>query len=187
LSNEISEESGNQEIDQELIDVQKQVLKVFKLKEEAGLSNVILTRKHGDEIIEVEFDVQDVEENEPEYEDEEENEEEAMAGMGINFTVRIKKGDNTMIVDAFASDAMNIRNIRYVDAKHAGEKFESNHYEGPNFEELEESLQAAFYEYLTERNIDDDLSFFVLAYSRDKEQREYVNWLEKVQSFTADK
>jgi complement component 1 Q subcomponent-binding protein len=186
LSNEISEESGNQEIDQELVDVQKQVLKVFKLKEEVGLSNVTLTRKHGDEVIEVEFDVQDVEEGDADF-DEENPDEEMGANMGINFQVRIKKGDNTMVVDAFASDAMNVRNIRYVDAKHAGEKFESNHYEGPNFEELDENLQAAFYEYLTERNIDDDLSFFVLAYSRDKEQREYVNWLEKVQSFTADK
>eukprot|EP01032_Pedospumella_encystans_P000609 gene609-702_t len=58
-------------------------------------------------------------------------------------------------------------------------------YTGPNFEDLEESVQAAFYEYLTERNIDDDLSFFILAHSREKEQKEYINWLEKMQDFTA--
>lgn len=189
LTNELNDElaNENEEIDQDLIDVQKQVLKVFKLKEELGCSTVSLSRKHGDELIEIEFDVQDVEDNSENVDDEEEQDEEAMAsGMGINFLVKITKGGNTMTVNAFASDALTIQNIRYIDAKHASVD-ERTLYEGPTFDELDENVQAAFYEYLTERNVDDDLSFFVLAYSRDKEQREYVNWLEKMQNFTADK
>ena len=186
LNNEISEEQANNEIDQELVDVQKQVLKTFKLKEETGLGMVRLVKQHGDETIEVQFDVQDVDDNGMDEMDQEDEDEEIPSSMGINFQVTIKKGGDAIVVNAFASDAMNIQNIRFCEAKHASLK-EEELYEGPSFEELEESLQAAFYEYLTERNIDDDLSFFVLAYSRDKEQREYTNWLNKLQNFTADK
>lgn len=188
LGNEIEEErSNNQELDLDLIDVQKTITKVFKLQEENGLGVVKLSRKHGDELIEIEFDVQDIDEDVPlEEVENSDDDEEGVGGasIGINFTISIKKGKNTMIVDALASDAFTIQNIRYIDEKHANT--DANElYEGPAFTDLDESLQGAFYEYLTERNIDDDLSFFVLAYSRDKEQREYTHWLEKIQAFTA--
>lgn len=188
LGNELQEErSNNQEIDLDLIDVQKTVTKVFKLHEENGLGVVKLTRKHGDELIEIEFDVQNIDEDVPLEEVENSDDDEEGGGgasIGINFTVSIKKGKNTMIVDALASDSFTIQNIRYIDEKHA-ETDANELYEGPAFSDLDESLQGAFYEYMTERNIDDDLSFFVLAYSRDKEQREYTHWLEKLQAFTA--
>lgn len=38
---------------------------------------------------------------------------------------------------------------------------------------------------MEDRKIDNDFSFFVVSYSRNKEEREYVNWLEKVGEFAA--
>ena len=37
--------------------------------------------------------------------------------------------------------------------------------------------------YLADRNIDEDMSFFILSYSENKEQREYMNWLKKFMMF----
>jgi len=191
LAIEIDEEKNNDdELDQDLIDVQKQVLKSFKLEEKVGHSVVKLTRKFKDEQIEVAFNVQDLEDGgdmgieEVEEGDEERDPEDGgESGIGVVFTITIKKGGNTVVVDALAGDSLNIQNIRYVDAADSSADEESL-FTGPSFEDLEESVQAAFYEYLTERNIDDDLSFFILAHSRDKEQKEYVNWLEKMLDFT---
>ena len=191
LGVEIDEEKSNDdELDQDLIDVRKQILKVFKIKEEPGVSVVTLSRKHGDEKIEVKFNVQDFNEGDGMIEEAEEGDEENDpenedgSNGGIDFEVTIQKGNSKVIIDAMASESLNINNIRYIDAAHATTD-EMTLYTGPNFEDLEESVQAAFYEYLTERNIDDDLSFFILAHSREKEQKEYINWLEKMQDFTA--
>jgi hypothetical protein len=49
---------------------------------------------------------------------------------------------------------------------------------------LDEKLQKSFYNFLKERKIDDDLSFFILSYSNIKEQNEYKNWLKKFYDFT---
>ena len=56
-------------------------------------------------------------------------------------------------------------------------------YAGPVFEQLNAELQDGFYTFLAERGIDDDLCFFVLSYSRVKEQTEYANWLNKCLNF----
>ena len=58
-------------------------------------------------------------------------------------------------------------------------------YGGPVFDQLEDTLKDAFYEFLGDRKIDNDLAFFVLAYSRDKEQREYMHWLSNVIRFAS--
>lgn len=185
LGNELVAEKAEKgaDIDQDLVDVQKHVLKVFKLKEEAGSSYTTLTRKHGEELIEIVFSCTDVEEGSG-FDMEQENGEDPQIeeGQGIAFDIKITKGDNQMVISAVASDALTIRNVAYIDGKL---KDKDDAYDGPSFDDLDEAVQGAFYEYLTERNIDDDLSFFILASSHHKEQREYENWLEKVQSFTA--
>jgi complement component 1 Q subcomponent-binding protein len=60
-------------------------------------------------------------------------------------------------------------------------------YSGPNFADLDDNLKDAFYEYLSERKIDADFSFFVAAYAHDKEQREYTQWLKSVGEFVGSK
>lgn len=49
------------------------------------------------------------------------------------------------------------------------------------------SVQGAFYKYLNERSINDELAYFVLAYSSEKEQNEYANWLQNIHDFTTSK
>lgn len=189
LLKEYEEELENEDegLDQDLVDVQKQVLKVFKIKEELGASVVKLTRKYKDETIEVKFDVQDVEmDEEAEIPEDAAEDEEIESPMGLNFEVKVNKNGHSVIFDMFASDALSIRNVRYLDAAHGEAEEEGLLYQGPVFNELAEELQAGFYEYLTERSVDDDLSFFVLAYSREKEQREYVHWLKSLKDFTTN-
>jgi complement component 1 Q subcomponent-binding protein len=74
-----------------------------------------------------------------------------------------------------------VQNIRHVATSRGAE--DSDVYAGPNFDDLDDAVTEAFLDYLEERKIDADLGYFVLAYSREKEQREYVNWLKNIQSF----
>lgn len=37
--------------------------------------------------------------------------------------------------------------------------------------------------YLKERNVDNDLATFICMYADQKEQTEYVNWLQEVEKF----
>jgi complement component 1 Q subcomponent-binding protein len=57
-------------------------------------------------------------------------------------------------------------------------------YAGPEYNQLAEELQEATEAWLSDRGVDEDLCFFVLAHSRDKEQTEYVRWLEAVLDFS---
>ena len=58
-------------------------------------------------------------------------------------------------------------------------------YNGPAFDNLSESLQDAFVNYLEDRKINSDLCHFIISYSQDKEQREYVHWLTNLVKFTS--
>lgn len=111
---------------------------------------------------------------------------------GINFTITICKptGDK-LIIDAVAGQQLSIGSVQYVSKEQSVSGKSSNStddvphttYGGPIFDQLEESLQDAFYDYLEDRHVDDDLCFFVLSYARHKEQQEYVNWLQSVLKF----
>jgi complement component 1 Q subcomponent-binding protein len=48
------------------------------------------------------------------------------------------------------------------------------------YQELDEKLQQAFEEMLAARGVTPDLGEFLMRLSEDKEQREYMGWLEKV-------
>ena len=51
------------------------------------------------------------------------------------------------------------------------------------FSELDPKLQEAFTAYLEERGVNAELGQFIMDYSEDKEQREYMTWLKGVHSF----
>lgn len=51
------------------------------------------------------------------------------------------------------------------------------------FSELDQKLQQAFTTYLEERGVNAELGRFVMDFSEDKEQREYMHWLQGVQKF----
>lgn len=191
LANQIMEEDVELELDQELLDAQKLVLKNFAIKDAAGMGAVSLTRTYEDEKIAIEFDCQnieeDFEENELDEDDEEQEEgeeEEPAMVTGINFEAKIHRGSSYLHIDLFAGNSLEVRNVRFVGEEQKGVD-EIKLYSGPKFLDLDADLQQAFYEYLAARKIDDDLAFFVQTYSQDKEQKEYLRWLKKCLEFTS--
>jgi|EP01033_Poteriospumella_lacustris_P008615 complement component 1 Q subcomponent-binding protein len=183
---EIDFEVTGTEVDVEHEDAKKIVEKHFTVSEEKGKGEVILTRTHNDEKIQVFFHVQDVEDENmfDEEEDVEETEEENGGSIGVNFRVEITRGDKKMIIAALGGQELDVRAVRFVPAN-VDRNSEEIYYGGPEFSELEEDFQEAFLDFLEERKIDGDLAFFVLSHSREKEQKEYVNWLETLETFSA--
>lgn len=199
LSNEIIAEKSDDSIDVELVDITEQIQKTFKINDQTGLGIVTLERKFKGESIEIVFDCQDeVDEDEDvlgEYmedalnEDDDEkkdggneDDEELESFVGVNFNVIISKGKEKMLINCIASKNLRIENAQFIPE--GKEVDDENLYGGPLFYQLDESLQEAFKSYLSDRKIDEDLCYFILAYSRSKEQKEYVNWLENMLDFT---
>jgi len=184
LQKELKHEQGEQEVDQEFLDIQKLVLKSFKLQDNVGEGVVKLTREHKNETIEVVFDCQDVEEEEAEAEEGEDPE----LDVGVNFEVIISKpsANARLIAQCLGTaEGTSIRNVRHLPLDKPVDDVEG--YTGPTFEDLDEELQEGIAHYLEARKIDSDFGYFVLAYATDKEQREYVNWLNKVHDFVSTK
>ena len=150
------------------------------------LSGVVkLSGSFKGEKIEIEFDCQAEEQLEPSLEDfeaqqEQDEDAELEPKTGILFSAKIVKGNDAVLIGCTASDVLMINSVEILPN---GKEKTDALYGGPVFDQLEEGVQKSFYEYLAERKIDDDLSYFVLSYSRDKEQREYVHWLKSVLSF----
>jgi len=196
LAKEIAEEKSiaaeEEDVDEDLETVRSNVLKSFELVEEEGLTTIKLTRAFNGETIEVVFDCEDEEEmDEPPLENEEQTEEEdeeqsyESTGSGINFSVRVQKDDSAILFKCVAtSNEIAIKNVNFSE-KPSLSVHET--YSGPQFYQLDDDLQAAFYEYLKARKVDDDLSYFIVEHSQRKEQKEYVRWLELLHSFTSKK
>ena len=192
LAKEIAEEKSmaEEDVDEDLEAVRTSVLKSFELIEEEGVTTIKLTREFNGETIEVVFDCEDEEEmEEPPLEDEEEHEEEEQSyegtGSGINFTVRVQKDDSAILFKCVAtSTEIAIKNVNF--SEKPGLSVHET-YSGPQFYQLDDDLQAAFYEYLGARSIDEDLSYFIVEHSQRREQKEYLRWLELLHSFTAKK
>ncbi|KAA3457114.1 Mitochondrial acidic MAM33 [Gossypium australe] len=61
----------------------------------------------------------------------------------------------------------------------------SSIYRGPLFSSLEPQLQDALKEYLVARGIREDLTNFLLLTLHKKEQGQYLDWLQKLESFVS--
>lgn len=57
-------------------------------------------------------------------------------------------------------------------------------YEGPGIFELEEPFADPLFAFLEDRGLSDDFGEFVALFAYHIEQREYINWLQKMASFT---
>eukprot|EP00903_Cladosiphon_okamuranus_P007761 g7517.t1 len=112
--------------------------------------------------------------------EEEDGNDEDMLGPGYRFTATITKGAKKMVFAGSATDTIAVHGIRI---NPANTEWDSSLYRGPDFNELDPDLQNALYDYLKERNIDDDLAAFICMYADQKEQNEYTNWLGEVAKF----
>eukprot|EP01041_Mallomonas_annulata_P013783 gene13783-29307_t len=190
LTNELMEESSNDQIDQEFLDIKQQIMKSFSIKEEMGISKVQLHRKYKAEQILVSFDIQDEEEDDSIPEDfdseqQDEDEPDDSRKYFVNFEVVLTKGDEKLHFNCLAGDTLNVRNVAFIPP--SKEINDSELYSGPVYEYLDEEVRKSFIDYLAERNIDDDLCFFILSFSRNKEQREYEGWLKNLITFVEKK
>ena len=155
---------------------------------------VTLTRSFKNESIEIVFNCQDegdyddhdeTRNDSDEDDDDADEKEEEEEPYGINFKVIItKNGGDKMILQCAAFDRVNINGVRYVPAGSASS--DKLLYAGPVFDHLDGELYKAFYSYLADRAIDDDLANFITSYSLEKEQNEYANWLQHLADFTAE-
>ena len=58
-------------------------------------------------------------------------------------------------------------------------------YPGPYFEDLDDAFQQGLDAWLSALGIDGDLCDFIDHFAADKENREYIRWLHKLQEFIA--
>lgn len=151
-------------------------------------AKVFLEGKFKSETIEISFDSSDEadmgdETNIDNSPTEDNDEEGPTMNFGIYFFVTITNSSGARtIFTCTASQRLIIDGVRYLEA---GEEITTKElYGGPTFDHLNEDLQDSLYDYLLDRNINGEMCLFVIYYSRFKEEYEYLNWLNKVSTFT---
>lgn len=150
----------------------------FTLTEARGDTLMTLTKRHGGETVTIDVMVND----QPEEQLVQVEETGAVdADVGVVFTVAVTKGGQSLVFEC-KSDGQYLE-VLHASLEPAEGEVEDSAYTGPVYEELDEELQAKFAEYLAERGITPELGAYLLPLVHDKEQREYMNWLEGVESF----
>ena len=140
-----------------------------------------LTRQFGrNETVHVDVNVND----QPEEEPFETDDGAIDVDVGILFTVQVSKGDDSLVFECKSDGTyVSITHVSFEPAAGEIDEDDSASYTGPVYEELDEDLQAQFTSYLEERGINADFGSYLLRLVHDKEQREYMYWLERTAKF----
>lgn len=164
----------------------------FKADDKSGAAELVLRRGFEGEDIEVKASVEqepsDEEEPEDDAAEEGEADEEGQAPPpppAFPVTVSISKSADKppLVFDLLLKDAQWY--IAHVKHSILSETAGVEPYEGPDFATLDVELQQQFEEYLYRRGIDSDLAAFLQDALLDKEQKEYVRWLDSVAKFVS--
>jgi complement component 1 Q subcomponent-binding protein len=108
------------------------------------------------------------------------------------FTVRVLKkgGKSGILVDATLIDSsFEFNNVNYFDDLNAAydsiylQQRPGDVYMGPDFNSLDERLQAEYTEFLGSLGVNEDLGSFMQVLSVDKDQRLYLRWLKNMNQF----
>uniref|UniRef100_A0ACD5XBT4 Uncharacterized protein n=1 Tax=Avena sativa TaxID=4498 RepID=A0ACD5XBT4_AVESA len=165
----------------------------FKINDKKGLSEISLTRMYQSEKIEVLVSMpslitgdeaeHDQDEDDKEKDDDQEDDEKAPKS-NFPLTVRVSKSDGpsleftcTAYSDEIVIDTLSVRQPASDDDE------ELIAYEGPDFNDLDENLQRAFHKYLELRGITPSTTNFLHEYMINKDSREYLFWLNKLEDF----
>merc|ERR1711879_393406 len=103
------------------------------------------------------------------------------------FTITIEKSSGEQGLTAFCNTQQGeghrfvVGNVKVWNS--VAEKEDVAAYNGPDFEDLEDKIQESMDEYLAEVGITDEIYDFIDASSTDKENREYMRWLENLEKF----
>lgn len=174
LRNELTFEKENYEVPEELAAGPPAG---FALTETRGDTLMSLAKEHGKERVTVDVMVND----QPEEELVEDESGAVDADVGVVFTATITKGGKSLVFECKSDGQYFV--VQHASVEPAGQELEESAYTGPAYEELDEDLQAKFEAYLAERGINQDLAAYLLPLVHDKEQREYMHWLEEVEEF----
>ncbi|KAF8474396.1 regulatory protein suaprga1 [Russula ochroleuca] len=169
---------------------------IWTIEDTPGNDEVTLQRKFGNEQIRLIFSIADLQSEEENFEAPEEgnaSEEASEPSYPLRCSLTITKPSvpGSLSVDAVCQEGVFvIENLSYYnDAKLATDLTPEADwkrrglYIGPQFETLDLNFQEEFEKFLQERGINESLAFFVPEYAQLKEQKEYVDWLGKVQKF----
>jgi len=155
----------------------------FKFVDTTGDVNMALEKDMGDRIVRVEWqltspfnpDMDMVDDGDQAHHDATElrvSIENKETGVGVTFYCNTQTGEDHRYV---------IGNVKAYGSKE--ERDCVSGYHGPHFEDLDDKLQEGLDEYLAEVGINSEVCDFVDAMAVDKEQREYVRWLELTKKF----
>jgi complement component 1 Q subcomponent-binding protein len=188
LAREEQEEKdmGNAEMPPELMDWKATIEQNWRIVEDGAVTN--LFRIESSHKIQVSFHCQDtVEEVIDEYGETVEEDEEASAP--VRFTVTITKAGKSLVFACFSEHGQ----VKIEGVSTAATSVETIHenqgtlakplYQGPDYIELAEDLQAAMENYLDEEcGVNSDVATFIAMFADYKEEMCYVNWLKETRS-----
>ncbi|PKA57414.1 Uncharacterized protein AXF42_Ash013602 [Apostasia shenzhenica] len=158
----------------------------FEIQDDEGANIVILRREYFGENIEVVVSMPniDVDPDHNEGEDDQGSRGDEKANQPtIPLTVNISKGKGvnlefccTAYADELVVDSLSL---------HKTEESEDRllAYEGPDFDDLDENLRKAFQKYLEMRAISPSTTSYLYEYMVNKEDREYLRWMQTVRQF----
>eukprot|EP00747_Dinoflagellata_sp_TGD_P165298 gnl/TRDRNA2_/TRDRNA2_186385_c0_seq1.p1 gnl/TRDRNA2_/TRDRNA2_186385_c0~~gnl/TRDRNA2_/TRDRNA2_186385_c0_seq1.p1 ORF type:complete len:240 (-),score=72.65 gnl/TRDRNA2_/TRDRNA2_186385_c0_seq1:47-766(-) len=155
----------------------------FKFVETDGDVNMMLEREMGDKLVRIEWQLTSPFDPSADMEGgEEEMEQEA-----TDFCVTIESKGSSSGLSFFCSTQTG-EDHRYVignvkSFSSTEEKDSVSGYNGPEFEDIDDKLQEAIDEYLAEVGMCNEICDFIDAMALDKEQREYIRWLQSIQTF----
>ncbi|PNH07419.1 Mitochondrial acidic protein mam33 [Tetrabaena socialis] len=155
----------------------------FELQDERGTSAFVLSKRFGDEEIIVRVNVNDqpeVEEGDEDEADDEYGEDDA-GDAPVEFQVSIgKDGDDVLIFECESDgEYININNIS-LESMEVDDEPGPPAYQGPIFQDLDDTLQQAFVDFLEERGVNAYLGEYIRIYAQDKATLEYQHWLGRV-------
>jgi len=165
----------------------------FQMAESEGDSMLRWTRKVGAETIEVEACVSDEDElydDDFEEEDEEAGDEEDVPMAAHPFLVNVRKEGVRRTLRFHCSTEggeMTIHQVELADEDVGKDDGVKVPYTGPRFDTLDTDLQSHLYSFLWSRGVDRDFVGYLFTAVVDKEQREYVRWLQNMHEFVAKK
>eukprot|EP00955_Chlamydomonas_euryale_P028266 297846-Chlamydomonas_euryale.AAC.11 len=105
----------------------------------------------------------------------------------LTMRIQVAKGSSALVF-ACASDGdlMTISHIAHESADADVEEDDNtSSYTGPVFEELDDTLQQAFLDYLEERGITAELGCYLRLQTVEKTTVEYQAWLARVKDFVS--
>uniref|UniRef100_A0A7N0RI11 Mitochondrial glycoprotein n=1 Tax=Kalanchoe fedtschenkoi TaxID=63787 RepID=A0A7N0RI11_KALFE len=154
----------------------------FKIEDIPGEKTVSLKRRYQSEVIKVLADMPDHVANKDEDVKAAADDEESQDQSSIPLVVSITK-ENGLCLEFGVTAYPDEISIDYMSTKNPNLTDDQLPYEGPDFTDLDESLQKAFHKYLDIRGIKPSVTNFLIEYMVAKDAKEYLRWLKNLENF----